>query len=76
MTWETLTTGKSFITDLMQFGDLKSLEGNRFAVWKPNLDDNAKHHIVELGCDIESLMEKYQIEREYVFCIAGGIGHE
>ena len=70
MTWECLVEGKNFITDLGEEDLSDTLGDNRFAVWIPDPINKGKHCLVEIGCNINLLKEKYHVASECVFSIA------
>ncbi|MFR0913097.1 MAG: hypothetical protein ACLSF6_10345 [Evtepia gabavorous] len=71
--WEAMMGGKTFITDL---GEERHAEINgvdtvvgRYAVWSP-IRNASRHQIVEVGCDLQALVEKYQIPDSRVCVLA------
>ena len=71
--WSEMFSGKGFITDLGK--NLKTtINGEeviigRFAVWIP-AENGTRHQVVEVGSDVDLLMEKYSVSSEDV-CRAG-----
>lgn len=70
MKWEEMFFGKCFISDLggeqvVENGDKEELLLDRYAVWSP-LPGGKSHQIVEIGSNLESLMEKYHIPQDRV----------
>ncbi len=67
--WDVLMEGKTFITDLGADREAELEEGptllGRYAVWSP-LQGGRGHAIVEVGRDLEALMERYEIPTERV----------
>lgn len=71
--WGELVAGIGFITDLgsdhvIRVNDAEQTLG-RYAVWMP-LPDQTKHQVVEVGTQVEDLMEKYSIPKECVYTLA------
>ena len=71
--WEAMMGGKTFITDL---GEERHAEINgvdtvvgRYAVCSP-IRNASRHQIVEVGCDLQALVEKYQIPDSRVCVLA------
>lgn len=70
MEWESITEGKTFITDLGQQGIVaQGIETLRYAVWKPE-QGTRRHQIVEVGNDLEQLQKKYEVPTELVMRVS------
>ena len=68
-TWNDLMKGKAFITDL-GVSKTSTINGEevdvgRYAVWSP-VTNSEGHQVVEVGADLEELMNKYKIPEERV----------
>lgn len=59
--WEALMAGKTFITDL----GADNLPVGRYAVWSP-LDGGQGHAVVEVGQELDALMDRYHIPSDRV----------
>lgn len=73
MEWEKMFSGKYFISDLGTAQMVKSDDGQvslmQYAAWAP-IEDGAKHQIVAISCDLDLLMQKYDIPPERVCTVA------
>lgn len=70
MEWESITEGKTFITDLgEQVIVEQGIENLRYAVWKPE-QGIRRHQIVEVGNDLEQLQKKYDVPTELVMRVS------
>lgn len=73
MEWEKLFSGKYFISDLGTAQMVKSDDGQvslmQYAAWAP-IEDGTKHQIVAISCDLDLLMQKYDIPPERVCTVA------
>lgn len=67
--WDTLFEGKLFITDIGKnttvFVNGQSTELGRYAVFSPNKDQPG-HQAIEVGSDLEMLMQKYNISADCI----------
>lgn len=79
-TWESLTTGKKFISDVRK--NINGIDSNgnprivgRYGVWYP-IPENKRnfikqtHQIVEIGNDLPMLLSKHSISPSMVYKIA------
>lgn len=71
MEWQSLVSGKKFITDTGVSMQEKLASGKtaligRFAVWAP-VEKYKKHQVIEVGTNCSYLQEKYAIEAEMIF---------
>jgi len=76
--WEKLTKDKVFISDL---GESQQVEINgeptmlgRYAVWAP-VPQSSRHQVVEVGDDIDALMQKYHVSEELVLTLNQQMEH-
>lgn len=71
--WKDLFEGKVFITDLgvAQTAEIdgETVEVGQYAVFSPNKGQDG-HQIIEVGCNIEALCQKYKVSSEYICMIA------
>lgn len=68
-TWKQLVGERSFISDLgksheAEIGGMKT-EVGRYAVWVP-VPGSGRHQVVEIGDDLNRLLEKYSISADMV----------
>lgn len=59
--WEELMAGQTFITDL----GVEDAPAGRYAVWSP-LQGGQGHGVVEVGQELDALMDHYRIPRDRV----------
>ncbi|MFQ9412009.1 MAG: hypothetical protein ACLR1T_14580 [Evtepia gabavorous] len=72
--WEAMMGGKTFITDLgeerhAEINGVDTCGGPVRAWWSP-IRNASRHQIVEVGCDLQALVEKYQIPDSRVCVLA------
>lgn len=73
--WDELMQGKLFITDLgenrhAEIDGMDTVVG-RYAVWAP-IRNADRHQIIEVGCELLPLAEKYHIPHERICTIGQG----
>ncbi len=73
MKWEEVFAGKCFISDLGAVEKIELGHGQvslmQYAAWAP-VDGGTKHQIVEISCNLDHLMEKYDIPPERICTVA------
>lgn len=71
--WNELMSGKTFITDLgvTKTSVINGEEVNigQYAVWSP-VTNSTGHQVIEVGSDLEVLMQKYTIPEDRVCRLA------
>lgn len=71
--WSELMKDKTFITDLgenqLSVVEEKEVTVGRYAVWSP-LKGSKNHQVIEVGEELETLMQKYNIPEERVCRLA------
>lgn len=73
MEWEEMFAGKFFISDLGVVQKIVLTDGQvslmQYTAWAP-VTSSDKHQIVEISCNLEHLMKKYDIPPERVCTVA------
>lgn len=71
--WNAMMAGRTFITDLgaprQTQSEGKQVTLGQYAVWSP-LRGGDGHTIIEVGDDLEELMERYRVPAERVCTLA------